>query len=765
MEYLYKNLSPEEFEELAQDLMSHILKNRCERFKTGKDGGIDLRLLIANGKKIIAQVKHMPGTYTSKHKSALTKEFNEIANIESILSSTRYILIISANLSIRNKEEILQLFNGIIKSQGDIIGIEDIESILRDNSTITRKHFKLWISSTQILMQMLSNRIIGRSDDYMHQVINEKLPVFVETACIQKALEILNKEHILIVTGEPGIGKTTLSEFLCFYLVGKECEFVYCNSIDEAEDVFSKDKNQVFLMDDFLGSNLLETFSGKEESSILRFMRRVKLHNDKYLIMNSRTTLYSQAGMRGIHWNEQNWSAIKYNIDIGEYSFVQRAKILYNHLCHKNLKSDYFEEVLKNESYLQIVKHKNFNPRIIEFITTEHRISNLSGPEYIEYIKNILDNPQEIWLPYYREQISNENRWLLQTLFSLKGECEDSELNEAFRARLKYEVHNNGHKANEGSFLDSTKSLLDGFIYREVRRIPGNKLTTYWRYLNPSIFDFLQGNLSQNIDAIEAIINSIITYKQWDTILSIDTFQNIAINNKLINYLHENIHKFGISTFSCVEIEYLHIVRAKLIPIENDRFVSVLIAACKLAKTEDDAKEIDEILVFLRKQKLSILLSNYINNPVEFCSALILLFRRLSDISSIALEFDFIFAERWNKYSKVIYSTPAIQTHLEYTVENEAEDLVINCDGINSATEFEDAHEFIDELARELQAKICDLGLEESLTVDAIYSIDISDVIHANQKQKEKDEIDGYDDWCPTERENIDENISHVFRS
>jgi hypothetical protein len=150
---------------------------------------------------------------------------------------------------------------------------------------------------------------------------------------------------------------------------------------------------------------------------------------------------------------------------------------------------------------------------------------------------------------------------------------------------------------------------------------------------------------------------------------------------------------------------------------------------------------------------------------VEFCSALILLFRRLSDISSIALEFDFIFAERWNKYSKVIYSTPAIQTHLEYTVENEAEDLVINCDGINSATEFEDAHEFIDELARELQAKICDLGLEESLTVDAIYSIDISDVIHANQKQKEKDEIDGYDDWCPTERENIDENISHVFRS
>jgi hypothetical protein len=766
MEYLYKNLSPEEFEELAQDLMSHILKNRCERFKTGKDGGIDLRLLIANGKKIIAQVKHMPGTYTSKHKSALTKEFNEIANAESILSSTRYILIISAKLSIRNKEEILQLFNGIIKSQGDIIGIEDIESILRDNSTIIRKHFKLWISSTQILMHMLSNRIIGRSDDYMRQVINEKLPVFVETACIQKALEILNKERILIVTGEPGIGKTTLSEFLCFYLVGKDCEFVYCNSIDEAEDVFLKDKKQIFLMDDFLGSNLLETFSGKEESSILRFMHRVKSNNDKYLIMNSRTTLYSQAGMRGIHWNEQNWSAIKYNIDISEYSLVQRAKILYNHLCHKNLKSDYFEEVLKNESYLQIVKHKNFNPRIIDFITTEHRIINLSGPEYIGYIRNILDNPQEIWLPYYREQISNENRWLLQTLFSLKGECEESELNEAFRARLKYEVHNNGHKANEGSFLDSTKSLLDGFIYREVRRLPGNHLTTYWRYLNPSIFDFLQGNLSQNIDAIEAMIKSIITYKQWDTILSIDTFQNIAINNNLINYLHENIHRFSIFAFSCVEIEYLHIVRAKLIPIDDDRFVSVLIAACKLARTENDAKEIDAIFVFLRDDKPSILLRDSINNPVEFCSDLILLFSRLSDISSIAIEFNFIFPERWNEYSKEIYSTPLVQMHLESAVDNEAEELVVNSEKINDAMELEDGYKFMDELASELQSIICDLGLEESLTTDAIYSIDISDVIHENQKRKEKDEINSDDDnWWPTERENVDENISHVFRS
>jgi hypothetical protein len=234
----------------------------------------------------------------------------------------------------------------------------------------------------------------------------------------------------------------------------------------------------------------------------------------------------------------------------------------------------------------------------------------------------------------------------------------------------------------------------------------------------------------------------------------------------LINYLHENIHKFGIFAFSCVEIEYLHILRAKLIPIDDDRFVSILIAACKLARTENDAKEIDAIFIFLRKVKPSILLRNSINNPVEFCSDLILLFSRLSDISSIAIEFNFIFSERWNEYSKEIYSTPLVQTHLESAVDNEAEELVVNSEEINNATELEDAYKFMDELASKLESIICDLGLEESLTADAIYSIDISDVIHENQKRKEKDEIDSDDDdWWPTERENVDENISHIFRS
>ena len=52
---------------------------------------------------------------------------------------------------------------------------------------------------------------------------------------------------------------------------------------------------------------------------------------------------------------------------------------------------------------MQIINHKNFNPRLIEFITDSDRI--VANPnEYWNYINETLENPKDIWNDCFKIQ-------------------------------------------------------------------------------------------------------------------------------------------------------------------------------------------------------------------------------------------------------------------------------------------------------------------------------------------------------------------------
>ncbi|WP_423841672.1 hypothetical protein [Aeromonas veronii] len=45
--------------------------------------------------------------------------------------------------------------------------------------------------------------------------LNKINKTFVMTEDIHPALSSLNSEHVVVLSGEPGVGKTTLAEYLC----------------------------------------------------------------------------------------------------------------------------------------------------------------------------------------------------------------------------------------------------------------------------------------------------------------------------------------------------------------------------------------------------------------------------------------------------------------------------------------------------------------------------------------------------------------------
>lgn len=103
MEYDFSKLNDREFETLGASIVEKISKKRVEKFKAGRDGGVDGRFWVGKNKEGIIQCKHYVETPYSTLISKLKSE--EVDKVKK-LSPTRYIFITSKKLSRLNKQEI-----------------------------------------------------------------------------------------------------------------------------------------------------------------------------------------------------------------------------------------------------------------------------------------------------------------------------------------------------------------------------------------------------------------------------------------------------------------------------------------------------------------------------------------------------------------------------------------------------------------------------------------------------------------------------------
>ncbi|RHX83209.1 restriction endonuclease [Leptospira stimsonii] len=533
MNYSFETINDKEFEILAIDIISRYFDTRIERFKEGKDHGVDGRYYKPEHDEIVIQCKHyFKSGFKQLYQKLKSTEINSIQK----LNPKRYILITSVPLSRQNKLELFKLLSPFLKSESDIFGNEDLNDLLSKYSDIEKKHFKLWISSTTVLQTILNNSITGRSLNKL-QEIYQSVPKYAETKDHYKALKKLAETRVLILTGVAGIGKTTLADQISLHFVKMGYEYVYIDhAINEAESVFFEDKRQIFYFDDFLGRNYLEALERKEDSRIINFINRVRRSEDKIFILTSRTAILKQGKELSDLFHIDNIGKNEYELRINNYSLMDKAKILYNHIWYSLLDSDFITELYNNLRYLQIIKHKNFNPRLISFITDSHRVQNVKKELYWNYIQKMLNNPKYIWEDVFNLQLDEISRFIPYLITFNGGDIGEINLRSAF-FRLTYLEKLVGMITSDTNY-EKTIRITTGTVIN--RTIGGFEIVKYELY-NPSVTDYVLERLRYNS---KLLIN---LFRSLHTVASIHTLFNLyssgKIDSKTINLVLDELIK------------------------------------------------------------------------------------------------------------------------------------------------------------------------------------------------------------------------------
>ena len=505
-DYDFLNLSPPEFEDLTRDLLQKHFNITLESFTSGRDNGIDLRYSSSANNDLIIQCKRYKD-YNSLF-SNLKKEKTKLQS----LSLKKYIIATTVGLTPNQKDKILKLFNPYIRNKSDILGRNDLNNLLSIFPEIEKQHFKLWLSSTSILEKILHSKILNQSN-FEEEIIKDTINVYVDNESYNNANKIIKEKKYVIISGIPGIGKTTLARILVYhYLANGFEQFVFLSgSIDEGYKIYKEGVKQIFLFDDFLGTNFLDNkLSNNEEQRIVKFIEKVSRSKDKIIILTTREYILAQAKQKYDIFNNPSLDFAKCVLDLSQYTKIVKAKILYNHLFFSNVSSKHILDLLKNETYKTIIEHPNYNPRIIQTITNDDIWSTIRPSDFSKKFIEFIKNPTSVWKHVYENQISKLSQCILANLMTAGTPIllED----------LKTITQNYGITYSELEFKKSIRELENTFI--RIQKDTENQLGV--EYQNPSVQDFLVHYFVDSPDFLRDILQSALYFNQLFVIFSLE---------------------------------------------------------------------------------------------------------------------------------------------------------------------------------------------------------------------------------------------------
>lgn len=521
-------MTTSDFENFAIEIVKKKFDNSSlHGFKEGRDDGIDGIDDIASPSLVI-QAKRWQ--VTKNHATAvklLKEEIDKIALTKEKYgwkNDFNYVIVTSMGLSPANLKEIRDYADTIIPNAiptDDYIIFSSTLTTLsqhKEYSEIFIKYGLLEKDITNVLRNIKFKNIEAESKDYFSDF---DAHYFVETRFLGEAYNILQREHILLIQGPAGIGKTTTCSMLgnLFLNNNKNVFDIIMRRVEDINEVLrlyneiyrdNEDRNLFVVFDDFLGRNKFDV-GERVLQDIKKLYSASTNTNNLFICLNSRTQILQDATLINFEFqkliNEKFSEERRFIIDLSKYSDIERA-----HIFRKvfERKADYLDIDDKKEfvekyndligrDWTRIVRHRNYFPRLVELIANNFKDSNENFYVYVVYN---LEHPNQLYNNLFNN-LEDEEKYLLFSLLRFDS------------IPIKEEwLINSLHALKLNPIFDFKKSLkkLDGsWLTFKKESFDDDSMVGFF---NPSIIDFLNDKLKEYPKITEKITKNSIYLHQ-----------------------------------------------------------------------------------------------------------------------------------------------------------------------------------------------------------------------------------------------------------
>jgi hypothetical protein len=392
----------------------------------------------------------------------------------------------------------------------------------RGHPDVERRQVKLWLTGGTQLAALLRAGTIHRSQALLDE-IERAMPRYVQGQIFADARDQLRDQHVLVIAGVPGIGKTTLARMLLADAVLDGYEPIEVSAdVEEAWEILDDSVKQIFLYDDFLGRTALsERFAKNEDRRLIEFMQRTARRRSSLFVLTTREYILRQASQFYERLDQEHLDSSRFLLELPRYSSVDRARIFANHVYHSpHLVLAHRRALLEGDAYLEIINHRNYNPRTVEWITgfSGRWDEPIEPRDYVPFALQTLEHPELIWKHGYEQEIDDHGRAMVLALVSLPRRVHLQPLETAFEALCRAR----GLSLANRAFRRTLSALDDSLVRTQMDLDQWGEMVSVADPHDPSVIDFIIDYLETSPEDVRDLARASAFFEQvswlWTTL-------------------------------------------------------------------------------------------------------------------------------------------------------------------------------------------------------------------------------------------------------